>query len=138
VRAVPSFPRATVESMLASLPRAANLGEERSLSGATRNAIAATVLAAHRQRADLLLMRAAGSAVVVGVLTTIWTRMSLALWMLPSFGLLVAARLTFRRRRTRRHEANLAACRADVQFNETDYRRIVCGCDIALPRGIRS
>jgi hypothetical protein len=66
IRAYPALPRKTTEAMLATLPRTSDIVAERKIGAPTRQAVAATSGAAHRARADALLLATAASVIVAG------------------------------------------------------------------------
>jgi hypothetical protein len=126
IRANPVLPRETTEGMLLTLPSAGLLTAEQKLLPPTRHALAAANIAVHRERADSLLLKAAASAIVIGILlaaiwTSSWTPLSglavLVLWPALAAGM--------RRRRRLRWDLEVDACRKEAGFSEADYSRLL-------------
>jgi hypothetical protein len=122
IRANPALPRETTEAMLATLPIAGDLTAERLISTPTRRAIAAESLARHRSHADAIGFKAAtagiaGCALLGAFALRRWEPLvSLAGLVLVPIG----DKYLIRRRRSEL-ERELAACRAQPDFSETDY-----------------
>ncbi|MBA2669753.1 MAG: hypothetical protein H0U67_05220 [Gemmatimonadetes bacterium] len=126
VRAHPTLPKETTEGMLMTLPSVGELTAEQALMTPTREALAATIRAGHREHADSLLLGALASAVVVGVLlAVVWTRVWI---LLPGLAILTAGpalSLWMRRRRLTVWEAEVEAYRKQPGFSEADYSRLL-------------
>lgn len=126
MRAVPSLPSDTVESMLATLPRSDSLSAEQALSAVTRQAVAAEFLAFYSARVELTFVRATASLIVAGgICTAIWARSRTPLAGLVLAPVVVLAHRLITRSRDRSVAATLATCRAHPQFSEEDYTRLV-------------
>jgi hypothetical protein len=126
LRANPTLPKDTIEAMMLTLPSAGPLTAEQKLLPPTRHALAAANIAVHWERADSLLLKAAASAIVIGILlaaiwTSSWTPLSglavLVLWPALAAGM--------RRRRRLRWDLEVDACRKEAGFSEADYSRLL-------------
>jgi hypothetical protein len=126
IRANPILPRAATEGMLATLPWAGDLVDEQRLSSATRQAVAAMTVAAHRAASEVLVLKTAASVFVGCVLITAvvlhrWEPLLVLLGLVS--GPAVAAWL--RRRHLARARSEVAACRSSPDFSDADYARLV-------------
>jgi hypothetical protein len=126
VRANPVLPKATTEAMLTTLPLAEDLTAEQKLQPSTRRALAAACAAVNSAKADELLIKAIASAlIVIVVLTAIAARSWVPLAALALLALVPLARGWSRRRHGARCDADVARCRNETGFNETEYSTLV-------------
>lgn len=128
IGANPVLPKETTGGMLATLPIAGDLVAEQKILASTRQAIAASCLAIHRAKTDVLLLDAIASGVIVAILlAALWLRRWTPLLGLTVLVLLPVVRAWITRRWQKQCEAAVAACRTEAGFNEEDYGRIRAG-----------
>jgi hypothetical protein len=126
LRATPSLPTETSESMLATLPSAGDLVAEQRLSAPTRQGVAAASRMVHATRTDALLLNVAAAALgTTAVVAAIWTGTWKPLAGLMTLLLCPLVAAVWRRQRLAAREAEVAACRAQSDFQEPEYARIV-------------
>lgn len=126
VLAHPLLPRETLEGMMATLPSAGDIVAEQGIPRATRRAVVSAIGAAHRQRADALLLNVVASALVVGaVLAALGLHRRAPLMGLALLGLRPAVSFRLRRRREAVVAVDVAACRREPGFSEADLSRLV-------------
>jgi hypothetical protein len=74
--AIPTLPKDTLQSMLATLPSAGDLPAEQRIASSTREAVAALTTTMHACQSDALALKASGFAIATGSLV-----MTVILWM---------------------------------------------------------
>jgi hypothetical protein len=128
VNAIPTLPKDTLRSMLATLPRARDLVAEQGISSSTREAVAAAMEAFHACQSDTLAWKAAASAIVAFsvVVAAAWRRWE------PLLGFLASVLLPLLTELRKRHRIEVlkrktAAARARPDFSDDKYRELVGG-----------
>ena len=122
VRAHPSLPEATIESMLATLPATGDLVAEQRILSPTRRAIAAEALWRAQRELDGLIFKVVATGIMVVVtLTLTWSRDVWTLWGLGALLILLTARAFLDGFRRRECDAHVAACRTQEGFSAPDY-----------------
>ena len=126
VSAIPTLPKDTLHSMLATLPTEADLVAEQRISSSTREATAALATTMHACESDAMALKATGFAIATGLLI-----IAVILWMWqPILGITVLAlvpllRKWLRRRRLRALGERTAATRAKPDFSDAKYGELV-------------
>jgi hypothetical protein len=126
VSAIPTLPKETLQSMLATLPSAADLSTEQRISSGTREVTAARATANYVCQSDAMALKATGFALATGSLLIV-----VILWMWqPILGITVLAafpmlRKWLRRRRLKALGERIAALRAKPDFINGTYRELV-------------
>jgi hypothetical protein len=110
IRANPVLPRDTTEGMLATLPVFASLTEEKEVSEASRQGIAAELVARYRETSDEMVLKTAATSLVAGVLVTAVATRTWA----PAWGLFTLAALPIARIWLRRRALNLQGISTDL------------------------
>jgi hypothetical protein len=126
VSAIPTLPKETVQSMLATLPSVGDLTAEQQISSSTREAAAARATAIYACQSDAVALNATVFAIASCLLIT-----AAILWMWqPIFGIAVLALLPMlrkwlRRKRLRAFRERTAAARARPDFSNLKYAELV-------------
>jgi hypothetical protein len=126
VSAIPTLPKKTLQSMLATLPSAGDPQTEQRTSSSTREAAAALMTAMHACESDAMALKATGFVIATGLLITAGI-----LWMWqPILGITVLAvfpllRKWLRRRRLRALEETTVTARAKPDFSNATYGELV-------------
>jgi hypothetical protein len=128
IRAIPSLPKETLDGMLLTLPQVRTLIEEQDMSAATRAAVACAAQAFYRQSSQSMLVCAGASATAV---SSIVAAVSLHQWALlvglGTVGIAPAARAVIRFRTVAKCREAVNNFRSSVEFNESDYARLLAG-----------
>lgn len=122
VEAIPTLPKDTLQSMLATLPSAGDLSTEQGISPTTREAIAAVVTAIHACRSDAIALKAAGYTIIGGSLAVAVT---LGIWQ-PLWGMAVIMSFPPLQRRVRLWRLKCAWRRASAVRRQPDFDRKKC------------
>ncbi len=124
--AMPALPKGTLQSMLATLPRAKDLVAEQDISSSTREGVAAAVAAVQACQSDTVAVKAATSGfvstlMVVAVVSRTWKPLLgfLALLLLP------LVRGWLKRRRIAIWQQRILTSRAKPDFSGKNYRQLV-------------
>jgi hypothetical protein len=126
VSAIPTLPKETLQSMLATLPSAGDLSTEKRISSGTREVTAARAAAIYVCQSDAMALQATGFAITTGSLL-----IAVILWMWqPILGITGLALFPFmrkwlRRRRLRTLGERTAALQAKPDFSKGTYRELV-------------
>lgn len=122
IRGNPILPTATAEGMLLTLPRMAALDVEQRIAAPTRRAIAAENCEKHRLGSDLIALKtAAGGIVVAALLVAVAGRGGEAVATLSVLALLPVVRAWLRHLHGARSRLEVAACRIEPDFSESDW-----------------
>jgi hypothetical protein len=125
VGAIPTLPKDTLNSMLATLPSAGELAAEQRICPSTREAIAALAITMYACQSDAMALRTVAFAIVVGSLilsVTFWT------W-LPILGIIAIAPLPIarkfiRKRRLKALRQRTLAAQKQLDFDHTKYMEL--------------
>jgi hypothetical protein len=126
VSAIPTLPKETLQSMLATLPSLRDLPTEQQISSSTREATAAGAASIYACQSDAIALNATAFAIAIGSLIT-----AAILWMWqPILGIAVLALLPMlrkwlRRKRLRAFRERTAAARARPDFSNLKYGELV-------------
>jgi hypothetical protein len=126
VSAIPTLPKETVQSMLATLPSVGDLTAEQQISSSTREAAAGRATAIYACQSDAVALNA-----TVFVIASCLLIAAVILWMwqpILGIGLLVLVsfmRKWLRRRRLRAFRERTAAARARPDFSNVKYAELV-------------
>jgi hypothetical protein len=126
VSAIPTLPKETLQSMLATLPSAGDLSVEQQISSTIREMTAAATTMMHACEFDAMALKATGFAIATGSLITAGI---LGMWQ-PTLGITMLALFPFmrkwlRRRRLRALGERIAALRAKPDFSNATYGELV-------------
>ena len=126
VNSIPKLPTATLEGMLATLPRAHDLVSEQRIASSTREAVAAAIASMDHRQSDVMRLKVAAAAIVscsafVAVVWRTWAPLSggFVVIVLPILGEWL---------KHRRNEAlgkELSAARSKPDFSNEKYEELV-------------
>lgn len=136
VSAIPTLPKETLQSMLATLPSVGDLPTEQQTSSSIREATAALTTTMHACESDVMVLKSTALAIATGSLITagiLWRWQPISgMTVLALFPLL---RKWLKRRRLRAFGQKTAAAQAKPDFNNVKYSEFVAnlqGRPIAL------
>ena len=126
MEAIPTLPKATLQSMLDTLPSTPNWDMERAASQKTRGAVAAIVTAIHACHADTVALKVVGSAIAA---VSVFCAAALKVWFpLLFIGVILSLPLLLkwmRRWRLRKLQASIVAAQPDPDFNAEAFEGLI-------------
>lgn len=116
--AMPNFPKATLQSMVETLPASPDWSMERAASERTRKVLTLVVTAIHDSRANTALIKAAAAAMVaVSIIFTMVLGVWYPILFIAAIALLPLFGIGMKGRRLRKLRTSIIAARQDAEFN---------------------